>query len=401
MPRCYLPLLALLLGVGGANIVHAAEANAQVHPYGIWSLAPPLVAVVLAIATRRIVLSLLAGILAGALVTTGGDVVRAVIDLAEVHLWSTLVLPDKLRLFTFTLSIGALVGVIYANGGMRGLVDLMEPLARSRRSGQITAWLAGMVVFFDDYANTLLLGNTFRATFDRLKISREKLAYVVDSTSAPVAGLALVSTWIAVEIDYLNQGIEQLDAAIATDYRALDLFVACLPYRFYVIQALLFVPLLAILGREFGPMLTAERKRIAMGDTMIDDAADLTDVDLDIRPRSHWANAVVPIFATLTVVIGLMMQTGHAELDGKNLVPESTWRWLREVFGEANSALALQYGGLIGLAVALLMSRGGSLLTGEQCLRAAGRGAKMMLPALVILWLASGLSRMTTNKSYE
>lgn len=370
------------------------------HPYGLWSLVPPLVAVVLAIATRRIVPSLLAGILAGALVTTGGNVLQAVVDMAEVHLWSTLVLPGKLRLFVFTVSIGATVGLIYANGGMRGLVDLIEPLARSRRSGQITAWLAGMVVFFDDYANTLLLGNTFRATFDRLKLSREKLAYVVDSTSAPVAGLALISTWIAVEMDYLQQGINQLDAAVASDYSALDLFISCLPYRFYVIQALLFVPIVALMGREFGPMLAAERRRLAQTELDQHDDQESQDPDLNVRDRSHWLNGVVPILVTLITVVALMIATGRATI-GDAAQTLTGWVWFREVFGAANSSLALQYGGLAGVATAVLLSVAGRLLSTDQCMRAATRGARMMVPALVILWLASGLSRMTTSTSYD
>src|SRR5690606_3690034 len=123
------------------------------------------------------------------------------------HLWNTFIDPERMRLFAFIMAMGATIGVIYAGGGMRGLVSLMEPLARSRRSGQLVAWASGLLIFFDDYANTLLLGNTFRPTFDRLKMSREKLAYVVDSTSAPVAGIALISTWIAIELDYLANGI--------------------------------------------------------------------------------------------------------------------------------------------------------------------------------------------------
>ena len=133
------------------------------HPYGWLSLAPPVVAVVLAIITRRILLSLLFGLFAGALLTTGGDVVRAVIDLCETHLWQSFIQPNKLRLFTFTMVMGATVGLIHRAGGMLGLVQLMTPLAGSRRSGQLTGWGMGLLVFFDDYANTLLLGGALRS----------------------------------------------------------------------------------------------------------------------------------------------------------------------------------------------------------------------------------------------
>ena len=153
--------------------------------------------------------------------------------------------------------MGAMLGIIQRTGGMHGLVEAITPLARTRGGGQVVTWLTGLVIFFDDYANTLLLGSTFRPLFDRLKISREKLAYVVDSTAAPVAGLALVSTWVAVEIDYVDQGLENL--TLADELKAFDLFVASIPYRFYMLMALFFVPLTALLGRDFGPMLKSER----------------------------------------------------------------------------------------------------------------------------------------------
>ena len=178
------------------------------HPYGLLSVIPPVVAIVLAIATRRPILSLLIGILCGALVTTGGDPIAAIADLCEVHLWPTLIDPGKMRVFAFTLLMAGMIGVICRCGGMQGLIRLISPLARGRRSGQLTTWLMGLVVFFDDYANTILLGSTLGPLCDRLRISREKLAYVVDSTAAPVASLALLSTWIAVEVDYIGEGIE-------------------------------------------------------------------------------------------------------------------------------------------------------------------------------------------------
>src|SRR5690606_12465019 len=128
----------------------------------------------------------------------------------------------------------------------------------------------------------------FRPTFDRLKMSREKLAYVVDSTSAPVAGLALISTWIAVELDYLENGIQQLEAARRAGLTKLDLFIACLPYRFYVIQALLFVPLVAIMGREFGPMLRAERRSLKASDSSGPENNLQQPTELEMRPTSHW-----------------------------------------------------------------------------------------------------------------
>ena len=169
------------------------------HPHGLWSLLPPLVAIALAIGPRRVVLSLLIGVFVGALITCRGNPLIAIDDTVRIHLWGALSDIGHLQVFAFTLTMGAMVGVVNRSGGMLGLVGVIAPRASTRRLGQLLTWLLGLIVFIDDYANTLLLGGTMRPLTDRLKISREKLAYLVDSTAAPVSGLALVSTWVAGE----------------------------------------------------------------------------------------------------------------------------------------------------------------------------------------------------------
>lgn len=369
------------------------------HPYGVLSLAPPVIAVVLAIVTRRILLSVLLGLFVGALLTTGGDPVRAIVDLCEAHLWPTFVQPGKLRLFAFTMAMGATVGLIHAAGGMQGLVKLMTPLARGPRSAQLTGWLLGLVVFFDDYANTLLLGGALRSVFDRLKLSREKLAYLVDSTAAPVAGIALISTWVAVEISYIQEGLDNLPEGDFGGSSAFTLFVACLPYRFYVIQALLFVPLVALIGREFGPMLAAERSaRAGELRTQANGAAKTVE---EIPNATHWSNAVVPLGVTLATVTALLWLTGKANL-GEAFDPDASWLiCLRDVFGAAESGLSLMYGGLAGLAAAVGMVRWRNLLPPAETTQALLRGVVTVLPAVAILWLAGSMSRMTGNRDVD
>ncbi|MEN0110654.1 MAG: Na+/H+ antiporter NhaC family protein [Planctomycetota bacterium] len=359
-----------------------------------------MVAVALAIVTRRILLSVLVGLFAGALLTTGGEPVRAVVELCESHLWPTFIDPWKLRLFTFTLAMGATVGVLHAAGGMQGLVGLLTPLARGPRSGQIVGWLLGLVVFFDDYANTLLLGGALRPVFDRLRLSRAKLAYLVDSTAAPVAGLAVVSTWVAVEISYIQEGLDNLPAGSDAGGGAFALFVACLPYRFYVIQALLMVPLVALLGREFGPMLAAERRARA---GQPDESPGPGDEEPSLlEPRAtHWTNAVVPLAVTLAVVTALLWATGQAALGEGWTPPDSTLLRLRDVFGAAASGLSLMYGGVAGLVTALAMVRTRKLLSPSDTRDAVVRGVVVVLPAVAILWLAGAMSRMTGNRGPE
>ncbi len=396
-------LLCAPLALAQDSLPAAADSSRAAHPFGWLSLVPPLVAVMLAVATRRIVLSLLVAIVVGSLITTRGNVLMSVVHIFEIHLWATLVNDEMLRLFAFTTAIGATVGIVYANGGMRGLVALIEPLARGSRSGQFTGWLAGMIVFFDDYSNTLLLGNTFRPTFDRLKISREKLAYVVDSTSAPIAAMAPISTWIAVELGYLEQGISavaQINPEAAANLNQFNLFFDCIPYRFYAIHALLFVLLIALAGRDYGPMLKAERRRLR-GEASHQPGVDS---EFDARERSHWINAALPLGTMLAVAIWLIVHSGLVNLRAKaetagDQLPTLATAKLREIFGAAEPMIALQYGGLAGLGLAVLMTRWGKLLPSALMWQGAARGALLMIPALLVLWLATGLSEMTRNTS--
>ncbi len=358
--------------------------------YGFLSLLPPLVAIVLAVATRRVILSLLLGVFAGALILAGGHLPTATASMLEKHLWVSLTDETHLRVFCFTLLMGAMVGVLHRSGSMHALVRSLSPLARTRRSGQLTTWMLGLVIFFDDYANSLLLGGTMQPLADRLKISREKLAYLVDSTAAPVAGLAIVSTWVAGEIGFIQDGFAdlQLDGPPVDGF---SVFIASIPYRFYVLWALALVPMIALLGRDFGPMLTAERRATQRRS----------------RPRSDdnvsgtgqtsggaWYDALIPIAVLVGVTVWLLVRTGSAKLAEEGVVDAS---WL-DCFGNGHSYLALVYGSLSGLLIAVVWTRLRGRLTWQKARSAALEGAGQMLTALAILWLAWALSGMTTEK---
>ncbi|MBP88749.1 MAG: hypothetical protein CMJ64_18895 [Planctomycetaceae bacterium] len=353
--------------------------------YGTLSLLPPVVAIVLAIVTKRVTISLLAGIFIGALLVASGNPFSAVATTLETHLWASLSNADHLRVFVFTLLMGAMVGVMQQSGGMAAIVKGIAPLARTRCGGQLTVWLLGLIVFFDDYANSLLLGNTMRPVTDRLRISREKLAYLVDSTAAPVSGLALVSTWVATEIGLVQAGLATTVLAETAD--AFSIFVATIPYRFYVLWALLFVPLVALLGRDFSAMLRAERNAIAAPE------APNRSPAADDRGM-HWANAVIPVAAVVVVTVGLIVLTGQNALAEKDVTDAS----IMNIFGNGDSYLALVYGSLTGLLLAMLLANLVTRLGWQAIREAAAKGAQQVGGALVILWLAWALSGLTDLK---
>ena len=392
--------------------------------YHFWSLLPPLVAIFLAIATRRVVLSLFIGILVGCMTLAAdqfktfwqtadgelpgiGEIVfylptsiheygnffgKTLSLLFESVLWPSFIDGAHMRVMAFTMLMGAMVGIVYRSGGMIGIANALSPFARTRVGGQITTWLLGMIVFFDDYANTLLLGNTMRPVADRLKISREKLAYIVDSTAAPVAGLAIVSTWVATLIGYVDDGIKSVQNAgheFAVDPSGFWTVIESIPYRFYVIYALLFIPMLALLKRDFGPMRRAEERALADEATGGNDGNDEHAFG-SLAENPKWHQAVIPIVAMVATIVVLLAVTGFNASESKMKSLD-----IFEVVGNADAYIALLYGSLTGLIVAAFMAKSSRILNSDQIKAAAGVGAKTVLPAIAILWMAWSLSSVT------
>jgi len=367
------------------------------HPYGVWILLPPLVAFAIAILTRRTVLSLIVGVYAGTLLMAGGNPFVALYQTWETHLWPTLIDPGKLRVFSFTILMGAMVGVVTISGGMRSLIRCLLPLASNRRRGQLVTWLMGNVIFFDDYASIILLGGTFRSLCDRLRISRAKLAYIVDSTAAPTASIAIVSTWIAAEVDYISDG---LLASGQDGSLAFETFVFSIPYRFYVITSLLLVPITVIMQRDLGSMHSAEAQCVATKCVDEDEAADAESVP------DHWYSwvfAVVPIVVLLTVVIVGLYATGRQaiaeETGGVVVLNQTGFERFRQIIGAASSSVSLQYGAIMGLATAIGLPLVMRAMSFERLSEGAVSGVRIILPAVAVLWTASSLSRMTSDRS--
>ncbi len=381
-------------------------------PVGWLCVVPPLLTIVLAIISKRVVMSLLLGIIAAILIlmpshtayqAARGDaflwedfVVETVTGLGqqlfESHLWPSLIDTDHMRVFLFTALLGMQVAMIHRMGGMLGIVQWAAPLARSRRGGQLLTWFLGLIIFIDDYANTLLLGSTMRPVTDRLRISREKLAYLVDSTAAPVSGLALVSTWVATEIGNMKEGYEE--AGIDIGSQTFGIFLQTIPSRFYILFCLAFVFLGALLCRDFGPMLRAEQR--ARKEPKPD--APKSSADAADQPRGAAINAILPIVITIVVVVWLLAVTGMQAESVVTAPAFDDFRAWGQIIGQGDSYVALVYGGLAGLAVALVLNGIQRRLAPGEVRRALLEGFGHVMPALIILWLAWTLSNLTGDE---
>ena len=238
------------------------------------SLLPACVTIVVALVFRRVILALLAGGLLGAIafcLPRGaglGDWFAALGTgswhfAADALVRRSLLSDFYLSITVFVVFLFMTVGVITKNGGVHGTVQLFQRFVRGPVSAQLATWATGLSIFFDDYTNCMVTGTAMRPLCDSQRVSREKLAYIVDSTAAPVAGVSLFSTWILYEISQFRAPLTLVTDPSGRPYStddAYDVFVATLPFRFYCFLAIAMVPIVILLRRDFGPMLAAERR---------------------------------------------------------------------------------------------------------------------------------------------
>jgi Na+/H+ antiporter NhaC len=294
------------------------------------------------------------------------------------------------------MMIGAMVNLITRNGGMQGVVNLLSKHASSPRSGQFITWLMGIVIFFDDYANTLVVGNTMRPVTDRLKISREKLAYLVDSTAAPIASIAFVTTWIGAELSYIQDGI----TSIGLDENAYMIFFNSLAYSFYPIFTLVFILFLIYKGVDFGPMLKAERKARQATSFFNDKensfSNDLNNIELEEGIKARWYNAVIPV---LVIIFGTLAGLIYTGWDASVWADDSIafGRKISETIGNADSYQALLWSSMSGVLVAMLLTLSQRILNLKQSIDSLINGFRIMLTAVLILILAWSVALITEH----
>ena len=340
-------LIALVLGIVLLNILGPVAGSMP-----LWmSILPPLVAIVMALLIKEVISSLFVGILTGTFLMAyyggaspaaalGGGMLRVV----DTYVVGSLFDADHVKIVVFTMLIGGMVRIITANGGMQGVVNWLSRRAKGPRSGQLMTFLMDLCIFFDDYSNTLVVGNTMRPIADKLKVSREKLAYIVDSTSAPVVAVAFVTTWIGAELSYIQDGIK----VIGLETAAYSVFFNSLAYSFYPFLTLGFVLMIILSRRDFGPMLTAERKaRMA--------SAMETETSNMVAKPAHIIDALIPLAVLIFgTIIGLIVTGYDASVwneAGTGFFPK-----LSATIGAANSYLALLWASLSSLLTAIVMT---------------------------------------------
>ena len=429
--------LFLITEDGSARLIHAsvdAAKNVRLKSIPLWlSVIPPLIAILLALLFKEVVTSLFVGILSGSFIAGGMRldgiyyIFKSIWNVSADFFIRALNDSGHLSVILFSLLIGGIVSIISKNGGMAGVVKKLSVIAKDRMSAQLSTYLLGIAIFFDDYANTLIVGNTMRQVTDRFGVSREKLAYLVDATAAPIASVAFITTWIGAELGYIQSGIEAIgDFPITTTPYAI--FLESLKYSFYPILTLIFMFMLIRSKRDFGPMLKAERTASSAfrqnlssqpssdvdGDVMATAISDDEFTPVENAPRQA-RNALFPILTVILVTIFGLIDTGMnsagADLGilssnysdiwaalGSDVPGEAGFfRKIGLLIGSSDSYVALLWASLSGVIVALGMTLARRIMTLEKAMESMLHGFGTMLPALVILTLAWSLAAVTED----
>jgi tetracycline resistance efflux pump len=347
------------------------------------AILPPVVALSMAIISRRVLLSLGIGIALGALLLydfsvfnsllyVQGKVLSIVVEDGAINSWN-------MSIVAFLLLLGMMTALLTLSGGTRAFADWAQQRIKDKRGAQLLAACLGVFIFIDDYFNSLAVGSIARPVTDRFGVSRAKLAYILDSTAAPMCVLMPASSWGAYIMTIVS-GI--LVSHGITEYSPLGAYIQLIPMNFYAIFALVMVFVMAIFKLDIGSMRQHEES-VASGLGRDDDAADLKD-DLDIREGKHGQvrDLIFPIVTLVIATVAAMIYTGSTALSAQHQAFS-----ILGSFENTDVGQSLVYGALLGLFVALLL-----VLKQRMAMNVVGHalwvGAKSMFGAVLILVFA-------------
>jgi Na+/H+ antiporter NhaC len=375
------------------------EASVDVLIPGFMTIVPAVLAIGLALAFKKVLPALFGGVWLAAWISTGYSLTglwTSLLRVFDTYILNAINTPDgdsgHMAVVLFTFFIGGTVGIITRNGGTRGLVNRFTGIANTPQQAQAATGALGVGIFFGGYTSSLIVGNAMRPVTDHFKLSREKLAYSVDSTASPIATLMIVSTWVGYQVGLIEDAIGSVGGINANAYAV---FLQSIPYSFYAFMAIFMVFLIAWTSRDYGPMLKAEvRARRGQVQTQAarEDDGDATQEAgseaQDLVPKdgapARLVNAAGPIGVLIVGVVVALLVTG-----------EGATLWER--VGSADSTKALVWSSAIAMLTAFAMTLGQRILTLSETIDAWFAGVKSVLFVLFILTMAWALSSATND----
>ncbi|MBE6749797.1 MAG: Na+/H+ antiporter NhaC family protein [Ruminococcaceae bacterium] len=367
-------ILAFVIGFG----VLCAFTGKITDPVGtLWSLFPPVVAIGLALITKEVYSSLFVGVLVGGLLANGFSPLKTVDSITNDGLIASV--SGTAGIFIFLVVLGVIVALLNNAGGSQAFGRWAAKHVKGRIGASLATFAFGVLIFIDDYFNCLTVGAVMRPVTDEAKISRAKLSYLIDATAAPICMIAPISSWAAAVSEYVPEGQD-----------GLSLFIKAIPFNFYSLLTFVFIIAITLMKFDYGPMRLHEANALK-GDlfTFGGEVKDEDEVEYDeeeILDKSH--AKVIDLILPIVVLIGVCVYALY-------YIGQSGGLGFAEAFGNTDATVGLPWGGLITLIFVMIYFIARRLVTFKQAMACIPKGFKAMVPAILILTLATALKNMT------
>ena len=350
--------------------------------YGtLWSLVPPIVAIVLALITKEAYSSLFIGVLVGALFSSGFAPITTLDTMIQDGFIAAI--SDNAGIFLFLVLLGAIVALVNAAGGSAAFGRWAEKNIRTRVGAMLATFVLGVLIFIDDYFNCLTVGSVMRPVTDSHRVSRAKLAYLIDATAAPVCMIAPVSSWAA--------AVSGVAADLDAGFSGIELFIKAIPYNFYSLLTFVFIIAICVMQFDYGPMRLHEMNARLNGDL-----GGLEDSETDsANPRGRVIDLLFPVIVLiLTCTAGMLYVGGFFGVDAWGGT-ECAGDFIA-AFGNTDAFIGLPWGAIIALVITLIYLIARRVISFRDAMGCIPKGFNAMVPPIIILTLAVSLKTMTS-----
>ena len=335
------------------------------------ALLPPLIAIALALITKEVYSSLFVGVIAGGLLYANYHFLSSMDSVINDGIVSAI--ADNAGIFAFLVLLGILVALVNKAGGSAAFGAWAEKHIKTRVGAMLSTFLLGVLIFIDDYFNCLTVGSVMRPVTDRHRISRSKLAYLIDATAAPICMIAPISSWAAAVSSYAEEG------------QGLRLFISAIPYNFYSLLTLVFIIAISLMKFDYGPMKLHERNAVESGD-LYTSGERVEETQEAVSSKGKVIDLILPILFMIGICVYALLYIGGIH-DGLGFI---------DAFSETDATIGLPWGALIALVFTIAYMLIRRVITFKDAMECVPAGFKAMVPAILILTLATALKNMTS-----
>ncbi len=379
-----IPNLAIIAVVIGFGVLCALTGNIMSPVGTLWSLFPPVVAIGLALITKEVYSSLFVGIVAGGLLATNFNPIHTIDSVVSDGLISAV--SSSAGIFAFLVMLGIIVALLNKAGGSQAFGEWASRHVKTRVGAALATFCFGVLIFIDDYFNCLTVGAVMRPVTDKAKISRAKLSYLIDATAAPVCMIAPISSWAAAVASYAPEG------------EGIGLFVQAIPYNFYSLLTFVFIIAITLMKFDYGPMKLHEKNALN-GDLFTSGGKVSNDDDeLPATSNGRVIDLIIPIIALIAICVFSLFYVGRCmgeEWVFASANYDSSLGFI-DAFSNTDATVGLPWGGLVALVLITIYFIARRLVTFKEAMECIPKGFIAMVPAILILTMATTLKNMTS-----